>query len=245
MLPQKFTGAVPAMSSIELVDVINSAREPGKPKIRHDRLMVKVAKVLGVTAPSFYGTVSRPQPAGGTREYPCYYLPKREAELVVMSESYEVQAKVYDRMTALEVGRATPPAPILIPTSFAAALRLAADLQEQKDHLETKIASDAPKVAFAETIRAMEGVCHVEKVAKTLGYGRNKFFRMMRADGILMNSNLPYQKYIDRDYFTVIEQDPYTDSKGVSHPTFTAMVTGAGQVFLAKKYATPEMETAL
>ena len=36
------------------------------------------------------------------REKPCYRLPKREASLMVMSESYAVQAKVYGRMVELE-----------------------------------------------------------------------------------------------------------------------------------------------
>lgn len=130
-----------------------------------------------------------------------------------------------------------------MPTTLAGALRLAADLEDQRDQLaeksaqlETKISTDAPKVAFAETIRAIDGVCHIEKIAKTLGIGRNKFFKRLRDDSILMTNNLPYQKYIDREYFTVIEGSPYVDSKKVSHPTFTAMVTGAGQVFLANRY---------
>ncbi len=131
---------------------------------------------------------------------------------------------------------------IAAPATMREALLLALAQEEKIERLELKQTADAPKVAFAEAVRALEGVCHVEKIAKTLGFGRNKFFKMLRADGILMNSNLPYQKYIDRDYFTVAEQEPYIDSKGVSHPTFTAMVTGAGQVFLSRKYA--ELETA-
>jgi phage antirepressor YoqD-like protein len=103
--------------------------------------------------------------------------------------------------------------------------------------LDAKIAADAPKVAFAEAVRAIDGACHIGKIAKALGHGQNKFFKRLRADGILLDNNLPYQKYIDREYFTVIEQQPYTDSKGVTHATFTTMVTGAGQVFLAKRYA--------
>lgn len=123
------------------------------------------------------------------------------------------------------------------PKSFASALRLAAEQQEIIEARDAKIALDAPKVAFAEAVRSIDGVCHIEKVAKTLGYGRTKFFKRLRDEAILMRNNLPYQKYLDREYFTVVEQEPYTDSKGVKHPTFTAMVTGAGQVFLARKYS--------
>lgn len=119
----------------------------------------------------------------------------------------------------------------------AVAARAWAEQFEAKLALTAQIVADAPKVAFAEAIRSIDGVCHIEKVAKTIGIGRNKFFNRLREDGILMRSNLPYQKYIDREYFTVNEQEPYTDKEGVKHPTFTAMVTGAGQVFLVRKYS--------
>jgi hypothetical protein len=104
------------MSSIELADVINGARKieaDGAPfsELRHDNLMVKIVKVLGDAAPKFSGTVTRQQPAGGSREYPCYHLPKREAELVAMSESYAVQARVYDRMIELEIAALPAPRP--------------------------------------------------------------------------------------------------------------------------------------
>lgn len=38
------------------------------------------------------------------REKPCYKFPKREACLMAMSYSYDLQAKVFDRMTELENG---------------------------------------------------------------------------------------------------------------------------------------------
>jgi phage antirepressor YoqD-like protein len=60
----------------------------------------------------------------------------------------------------------------------------------------------------------------------------------MRDDGILMRNNIPYQRYIENECFVVNEQIPYTDSKGKTHPAFTTMVTGRGQVFLEKKYRT-------
>lgn len=124
-----------------------------------------------------------------------------------------------------------------VPATFAEALFLAAEKQLVIEAQALQIAADKPKVEFAEAIRAVDGVCSIEKIAKTIGWRRNKFFDRLREDSVLMANNLPYQKYIDRGYFTVAEQMPYTDSKGETHPTFATRVTGAGQVFLAKRYA--------
>lgn len=75
------------------MDIINEMRDDYQPNIRHNHLIDKIKKVLGEAAPTFrsgyFDSMNRKQS--------CYYLPKREASLMVMSESYAVQAKVYDR----------------------------------------------------------------------------------------------------------------------------------------------------
>jgi hypothetical protein len=90
------------MTSIELVDFINSQRKEGDAELRHDHFFVKVSKVLGDDAPKFLGTQNYGN--GNTRSI--YTLPKRESCLMAMSYSYEIQAKVFDRMTELESGAA-------------------------------------------------------------------------------------------------------------------------------------------
>lgn len=87
------------MSSLELVEFINTQRGPDKVQLRHDHFMAKVPKVLGFHAPKFLGTHKYGN--GNTREI-CVF-PKREACLMAMSYSYELQAIVYDWMTAQEV----------------------------------------------------------------------------------------------------------------------------------------------
>ncbi|MCY0910873.1 phage regulatory protein/antirepressor Ant [Massilia antarctica] len=159
---------------------------------------------------------------------------------VVTAFKFDLVKGFYDMRAALRAQGG-----VKAPTTMREALMLALAQTEQIERLEIKVATDAPKVAFAETIRALDGVCTIESIAKTLGIGRNKLFKRLKADKVLMQNNLPYQKYIDREYFTVAEGAPYIDSKKESHPTFSTRVTGAGQVFLAKKYAAPEMESAL
>lgn len=87
------------MTSLELVLYINNTRKEGESELRHDHFLAKVPKVLGeLAAPKFRGSYKGKD---GTPR-PMYRFPKREACLMAMSYSYELQAAVYDRMTALE-----------------------------------------------------------------------------------------------------------------------------------------------
>ena len=92
------------MSSIEIVKIINDLREGGRAKIRHNDFLLKVEKVIGEPAKNFAGQYK----AGNGQLQPCYNLPEREAHLMVMSESYKVQAAVYDKMVELKTAIAAP-----------------------------------------------------------------------------------------------------------------------------------------
>ena len=91
------------MTSLELVDYINSQRGEGESELRHDHFMAKVPKVLGDEhAPKFRDMITVIVGNGATRQSTIYRFPKREACLMAMSYSYDLQAKVFDRMTELE-----------------------------------------------------------------------------------------------------------------------------------------------
>ncbi|KFD23943.1 Rha family transcriptional regulator [Yokenella regensburgei] len=101
----------PTMSSLEMVDYINAERKakaeaeglefPCKKyrKLSHDNFLKKVPKVLGENDCRKF---LRQYKDSTGRELPCYQLPKREACLMAMSYSYELQAKVYDYMEELD-----------------------------------------------------------------------------------------------------------------------------------------------
>jgi len=96
------------MTSLELVDFINEQRKAasagqttGEAMLRHDHFMAKVEKVLG-PVPELLGTDYYLNGTGSKVSRSIYIFPKREACLMAMSYSYEIQAKVFDRMTALE-----------------------------------------------------------------------------------------------------------------------------------------------
>lgn len=86
------------MTSLELVDYINSQRGQDEAQLSHSDFLKKVPLVLGKDAGNFSSIYKDSM----NRDKPCYRFPKREACLMAMSYSYELQAKVFDRMTALE-----------------------------------------------------------------------------------------------------------------------------------------------
>lgn len=110
------------------------------------------------------------------------------------------------------------------------------DEQAKNKALTAKIEADQPKVDFADHISGYKGTISVGSLAKLLSkngitIGRNKLYRWMRDEKILNQDNIPYQKYMDTGYFTVIE----TMKNG--YPYQVTRVTGTGQLFLQKRFA--------
>lgn len=100
-----------SMTSLELVEVINSKRRPDQAILAHRSFMGKVEKVLGEAAAKFLATDSYINGTGGRVNREIYRLPKRESCLMAMSYSYELQADVFDHMTRLEEAIKVPALP--------------------------------------------------------------------------------------------------------------------------------------
>ncbi|EBB0695619.1 TPA: Rha family transcriptional regulator [Salmonella enterica] len=104
--------SVPTMSSLQMVDYINTDRKakaraegmdfPCKKyrKLRHADFTKKVPNVLGLGYAKNFAHPFKNEQNG--EEYPGYLFPKREACLMAMSYSYELQAAVYDYMEELD-----------------------------------------------------------------------------------------------------------------------------------------------
>lgn len=199
---------------------------------RHDNVM-RVARELKASGVTPQIEESEFPHNGNT--YMEFRVGKRDSLVLVARLSPEFTGRIVDRWMELEAVVAAP-APITMTRLELIQMMLA--VETENIALNGKIAADAPKVLFAETIRAIDGLCHIDRVGKMIGIGRTKLFARLREDKILIKgSRMPFQKYIDKGYFSVVEGNPYTDSKGVSRPTFTTMVTGAGQIFLVRRYA--------
>lgn len=136
------TGNTLTMTSLELVDFINAYRKkqadiagadfPSKDfaKVEHGDFLKKVSKVLKVKD-LVAGNFSSYYIAANGKANPMYVFPKRESCLMAMSYSYELQAAVFDHMTALEAKLSQP---VALP-SYAETLRLYADQIEATQRL--------------------------------------------------------------------------------------------------------------
>lgn len=153
------------MLSTEIVSIINSMREEGTVELRHTTFMAKVLKVLGENgAQNFLRTYLDVQ----NKERPCYALPRREANLMVMSENYKVQAAVYDRMVELEEKK-----PVIDPMQMLndpAAMRgLLLTYSEKVIGLEANVKEMRPKVEALDRIATFaEGTYCIRDSAKLL-----------------------------------------------------------------------------
>lgn len=96
---------------------------------------------------------------------------------------------------------------------------------------EEQLALQAPKVALYDTAMSAGNDFTMERVSKTLGYGRNKLFHFLREQRILRSNNLPYQEYIDRGYFNVRQYSITHLTQGIENKTQT-LVTSKGMAYI-------------
>ncbi|EES6529780.1 phage antirepressor Ant [Escherichia coli] len=126
--------------------------------------------------------------------------------------------------------------PVAIPQTLPEALRLAAELAEQKMQLEQQLVAAAPKVDFADRVSAANGIL-IGNFAKVVGLKQNALFSWLRQNGILMafgaRKNVPRQQYINAGYFTV--KEVVLDDEDGYQIRLTPQLTGKGQQWLTRK----------
>lgn len=103
------------------------------------------------------------------------------------------------------------------------------------NQLNERIRHNQPLVDFANQVAGTENVIDMNAMAKlaveeNIPIGRNRLFRWLRENGILMLDNLPYQKYIDRGYFAVKES--VFEAGSITKTYQQTFVTGRGQRFI-------------
>ena len=229
------------MTSLELVDFINEDRKaraeavgaqfpsPGFAKLDHSDFMKKVPEVLGGGVGNFSDTYVHHQ---NGQTYPCYRFPKREACLMAMSYSYELQAKVFDRMTALETAQA-PALPNFSDPVEAA--RAWADAKEGEQKAAAQLALAEPKVDFVDKyVLASTGSKGFRQVCKLLNVKEPVFRQFLKDKGVMYYLGrewVPHAQHIDAGRFeTKAGVAEHGDS---SHAYNQAMFTAKGVSWIA------------
>ena len=127
-----------------------------------------------------------------------------------------------------------------LPQTFSEALRLAADLADEKAALLAEKEANAPKVAFADAVGNANDTILIRDLAKVLkqngmDMGEKRLFAYLRENGFLTLQNMPTQRAMDLGLFWVKESViALPDGDRIS---FTTRVTGKGQQYFLKRFS--------
>lgn len=112
--------------------------------------------------------------------------------------------------------------------------------------LDEQVKALLPKAEFAEAVMESEDTCTVAELAKLIydqgvEIGQNRLFAWMRDHKYLGTSehhwNVPQQKYIEAGLFKVKTSKPWYDEMGDAHYNVTPLVTGKGQEYFVRIFA--------
>lgn len=88
-------------------------------------------------------------------------------------------------------------------------MKRALEIANQKAEEATqKLLDNKYKIDFYDDVAGSDTTAEIATVAKVLNFkniGRNTLFDILRKQGILQKDNMPFQTYIDRGYFRVVE----------------------------------------
>ena len=169
--------------------------------------------------------------------YEEFWLNKRDSLVLVARLSPEFTAAVVDRWQELEQRNR-------IPQTLPEALRLAADLAEEKQQLTNQLIAAAPKVDFVDRYVEADGLMTFRQVAKLLN-AKEPEFRLFLLDKHIMyrlNKILtPHHRHTDAGRFEFKTGTAGINSYAFTQARFTAKgvkwVAGLWAEYLATKGA--------
>lgn len=206
------------MTSPEIVDFINAHRQSvatiEKPyvELHHRSFMSKFPQVLGISnAANFLAS----QNYGNNNTRQIYVFPKREACLMAMSYSYELQAQIFDRMTAMEEALKKPALNLDDPAFLRQALL---GYTEKVIELEHKVQVLEPKAKGLDRIADCTNVLGIREAAKVLKIGQNQLAQYLVDHKVVYRDQYSkiqaYQKSIDQKLVHVVTSAPRLTESG-------------------------------
>src|SRR5690625_863991 len=120
------------------------------------------------------------------------------------------------------------------------------------EDLQTQIATDKPKVLFADAVDASHTTILVGELAKLIkqngvDIGQNRLFEWLRENGFLINRrgtdwNMPTQRSMEMGLFEIKERT-HQNPDGSIRISKTTKVTGKGQQYFINKFLSKEEVT--
>ncbi|END1269700.1 phage antirepressor KilAC domain-containing protein [Escherichia coli] len=219
------------IDSQTLLKMVNDARKLcGENEIRNNDFLNRIKDELDG---EFYETFVKSHGTRAGRSFEVITMTYKQALRVAARESKAVRRSLIDKLEELQQANSPTPS---IPQTLPEALRLAAELAEQKMQLEQQLVAAAPKVDFADRVSAANGIL-IGNFAKVVGLKQNALFSWLRQNGILMafgaRKNVPRQQYINAGYFTV--KEVVLDDENGYQIRLTPQLTGKGQQWLTRK----------
>ncbi|EHL0170390.1 phage antirepressor KilAC domain-containing protein [Escherichia coli] len=217
------------IDSLTLLKMVNEARKLcGEPEVRNNKFIEKILDELD----GEHYTKSVVEKMNKTSML-VITMTFKQALRVAARESKAVRRSLIDKLEELQQANSPTPS---IPQTLPEALRLAAELAEQKMQLEQQLVAAAPKVDFADRVSVANGIL-IGNFAKVVGLKQNALFSWLRQNGILMDfgarKNVPRQQYINAGYFTV--KEVVLDDENGYQIRLTPQLTGKGQQWLTRK----------
>ncbi|ELW9940447.1 phage antirepressor KilAC domain-containing protein [Escherichia coli] len=219
------------IDSQTLLKMVNEARKLcGENEIRNNDFLNRIKDELDG---EFYETFVKSHGTRAGRSFEVITMTYKQALRVAARESKAVRRSLIDKLEELQQANSPTPS---IPQTLPEALRLAAELAEQKMQLEQQLVAAAPKVDFADRVSVAKGIL-IGNFAKVVGLKQNALFVWLRENGILIASggrkNVPFQQYINAGYFTV--KEVVLDDEDGYQIRLTPQLTGKGQQWLTRK----------
>ncbi|MDX5592602.1 phage antirepressor KilAC domain-containing protein [Pseudovibrio sp. SPO723] len=224
------------MSSLDFLnEVINPAREAaGEAAHKNSKFLRKIEDEiddLGV------GT-KIPHPYNPNQTMTVYELTFEQMTLVGMRESKAVRRAVLAKLKTMHHQASTPQ----LPKDYLSALKALVVSEENRmtviaenSQLAKAVKEMEPKVDAYDDISQAVNAQTLDVAAKILKTGPNRLTRWLRDNGYFKHTTVPYQKYVDRKLFRLVEKSyrhNKTGEKVVYHQT---LVTGKGILHISKQ----------
>ncbi|MEN4702923.1 phage antirepressor KilAC domain-containing protein [Pantoea agglomerans] len=216
----------PIMTSREIADLTAKRHPDVKRDI--EVMLIQLQEDASRLAHIYFDSMNRQQTE--------YHLDREHTECLITGYSAILRMKVIKRLHELEESQ-----PVKIPQTFAEALRLAAEMEEEKERLQLQLTEAAPKVSFVDRYVTATSSMTFRQVAKLLDAKEPELRLFLIESRVMYRLNgvlTPYSQHIEAGRFEIRTGTTTESNYMFSQSRFTAKgVQWIGGLWTAHKAA--------